>query len=179
MNGSDEDILVDILNEVCEEEQESSDVEEVLWELLQLEDDVDGIDIDDNVEEEQLLKFDKLDDDDLDEHDDFEQQHEERELDDDELLKDDEEENEQELDVDIDDEECDVEDVEDELELEYEKDEENEDVDDDEQLNYFYLSLMMNCSLTCLKSLKMNKCLYKNNFGKMKEKSLKKLIYCI
>ena len=59
-------------------EQESSDVEEVLWELLQLEDDVDGIDIDDNVEEEQLLKFDKLDDDDLDEHDDFEQQHEER-----------------------------------------------------------------------------------------------------
>ena len=175
MNGSDEDILVDILNEVCEEEQESSDVEEVLWELLQLEDDVDGIDIDDNVEEEQLLKFDKLDDDDLDEHDDFEQQHEERELDDDELLK--EEENEQELDVDIDDEEYDVEDVEDELELEYEKDEEDEDVDDDEQLNYFYLSLMMNCSLTCLKSLKMNKCLYKNNFGKMKEKNLKKLIY--
>ena len=175
MNGSDEDILVDILNEVCEEEQESSDVEEVLWELLQLEDDVDGIDIDDNVEEEQLLKFDKLDDDDLDEHDDFEQQHEERELDDDELLK--EEENKQELDVDIDDEECDVEDVEDELELEYEKDEEDEDVDDDEQLNYFYLSLMMNCSLTCLKKLKMNKCLYKNNFGKMKEKNLKKLIY--
>ena len=178
MNGSDEDILVDILNEVCEEEQESSDVEEVLWELLQLDDDVDGIDIDDNVEEEQLLKFDKLDDDDLDEHDDFEQQHEERELDDDELLKDDEEENEQELDVDIDDEECDVEDVEDELELEYEKDEEDEDVDDDEQLNYFYLSLMMNCLLTGLKSLNMNKCLYKNNFGKMKEKSLKKLIYC-
>ena len=175
MNGSDEDILVDILNEVCEEEQESSDVEEVLWELLQLEDDVDGIDIDDNVEEEQLLKFDKLDDDDLDEHDDFEQQHEERELDDDELLK--EEENEQELDVYIDDEEYDVEDVEDELELEYEKDEEDEDVDDDEQLNYFYLSLMMNCSLTCLKSLKMNKCLYKNNFGKMKEKNLKKLIF--
>ena len=175
MNGSDEDILVDILNEVCEEEQESSDVEEVLWELLQLEDDVDGIDIDDNVEEEQLLKFDKLDDDDLDEHDDFEQQHEERELDDDELLK--EEENEQELDVYIDDEEYDVEDVEDELELEYEKDEEDEDVDDDEQLNYFYLSLMMNCSLTCLKKLKMNKCLYKNNFGKMKEKNLKKLIF--